>query len=129
MNSVLRMAALLLTAVAPMAHSQSAKTDLTPQELKGQSLYVARCGACHSVEYNGIGPAHKGLLGRKAGSVAGYPYSSALKNSSFSWDERKLDQWLSNPELMVPGQKMGVSIVDPVERADIVAFLKRITPK
>ena len=61
--------------------------------------------------------------------MAGYPYSSALKNSSFFWDERKLDQWLANPELMVPGQKMGVSIIDPVERADIGVFLKRITPK
>ena len=48
----------------------------------GKLLYATRCAACHSLEYNGVGPTHKGLIGRRAGTAQGYTYSNALKNSS-----------------------------------------------
>ena len=48
---------------------------------KGQELYVLRCAACYSVDYNGVGPAHAGVFGRKTGTVQNYIYSPALKAS------------------------------------------------
>lgn len=89
----------------------------------GKLLYAVRCAACHSVQYNGVGPAHKELIGRRAGTAQGYAYSSALKNSSVVWGEVSLARWLAEPEKFIPGQKMFFSVPDAQERADIVAWL------
>ena len=89
----------------------------------GRQLYAARCSACHSVEYNGVGPTHKNLIGRRAGTAAGYSYSNALKQSQVVWGEETLTRWLTEPEKFIPGQKMFISIPDSKERADLVAFL------
>src|ERR1700759_4340705 len=62
----------------------------------GKTLYQA-CAACHSVDENDIGPMHRGLVGRRAGSVPDYNYSAALKNSGITWDEAQLDRWLITP--------------------------------
>lgn len=92
----------------------------------GKQLYQSRCVACHSLDYNGVGPMHRGVFGRAAGSVQGYAYSKALAQAGVKWDERTLDRWLAGPELLVPGQRMGVSVQDPSERADLIAFLKTL---
>lgn len=97
--------------------------------LHGKQLYAIRCAICHSIEYNGVGPTHKNLIGRKAGSVPGYAYSSALKNSGVVWDEASLKQWLTEPEKFIPGQKMFISIPDAQDRADIVAYLREVGAK
>jgi cytochrome c len=89
----------------------------------GKLLYATRCAACHSLEYNGVGPTHKGLIGRRAGTAPGYTYSNALKNSSVVWEEATLSRWLTDPDKFIPGQKMFVSVPDAKERADIVAYL------
>jgi cytochrome c len=89
----------------------------------GKQLYAARCAVCHSLDYNGVGPTHKNLIGRRAGSVQGYAYSPALKNSGVVWGEATLKQWLTEPEKFIPGQKMFVAIPDAPDRADIVAYL------
>ena len=89
----------------------------------GRLLYAARCTACHSLEYNGVGPTHKNLIGRRAGTAQGYAYSSALKNSAVVWEESSLSKWLTDPEKFIPGQKMFFSVPDAQERADIVAYL------
>ncbi|MES2151941.1 MAG: c-type cytochrome [Pseudomonadota bacterium] len=93
----------------------------------GQALYQAMCAACHSIEYNGVGPAHKGLLGRRAGSLADYAYSPALKASGVVWDEKSLNRWLTNPEQFIPGQKMGFLVKSAKDRADLIAFLTSAT--
>lgn len=90
----------------------------------GQELYASRCFACHSIDANRVGPAHRGVFGRKAGSVAGYDYSPALKQSAVIWNQHTLDQWLADPEKLIPGQKMGYSVPDPQDRADLIAYLK-----
>ena len=90
---------------------------------KGKALYQA-CTACHSVEDNDLGPRHRGVVGRRAGSVADYSYSAALKASGLTWDEVTLDRWLTNPSALVPGTKMFFQIADPQSRADIIAYLK-----
>ena len=94
----------------------------------GQSLYQNLCISCHSIDYNGVGPAHKNLLGRKAGSLPDYVYSPALALSGIVWSAATLDKWLRNPEKLVPGQKMGVMVPSAQDRADLIAYLKNATP-
>jgi cytochrome c len=86
-------------------------------------LYESRCTACHSLDHSRIGPAHRGVFGRHAAQVAGFDYSPALRRTKVIWTARSLDRWLTNPEAFIPGQKMGYSISDPRDRADIIAFL------
>lgn len=91
---------------------------------RGRALYAAKCAACHSLDYNGAGPAHKGVFGRQAGRADGYDYSPALRASKLIWSEATLDRWLANPANLVPGQKMGITIPDARERRDLIAYLK-----
>jgi cytochrome c len=91
----------------------------------GRALYLTQCAACHSMDYNGVGPAHKGVFGRKAGSAQDYTYSEALQRSDVVWNENTLDQWLANPEAFIPGQKMGLSVPHAKDRADLIAHLKK----
>jgi cytochrome c len=92
---------------------------------RGKTLYQTRCAACHSIDYNGVGPAHRGVFGSTAGKVSGYSYSDAVKASKLVWNEKTLNQWLADPQKLIPGQKMGLSVPDVKERADILAFLKK----
>jgi cytochrome c len=90
---------------------------------RGQQAYEARCGGCHSVDADRIGPRHAGILGRRAGTVAGFAYSSALAASGLVWDATLLDRWLADPEELVPGQRMSYRLTDARVRADVVAYL------
>ncbi|MBX9965177.1 MAG: c-type cytochrome [Burkholderiales bacterium] len=94
---------------------------------RGAELYEARCTGCHSLDANRIGPMHRRVVGRKAGSVRDYAYSPALGKSKLTWSEANLDRWLANPEALVPGQKMGYSVPESADRADIIAYLRRET--
>jgi cytochrome c len=96
---------------------------------KGAALYQARCTACHSLDYNGVGPAHRGTFGRHAGQAPGYAYSAALRAADVVWNEATLDRWLADPEKFIPGQRMGVNVLDAADRADLIAFLKRVGGK
>src|ERR1700760_2562474 len=91
----------------------------------GKALYQG-CAACHSIDDNDLGPRHRGVVGRKAGSVADYNYSPALKNSGLTWTEDNLDRWLTDPSVLVPGTKMFFRIDDPQARADIIAYLQQL---
>jgi cytochrome c len=83
-----------------------------------------QCMICHSLDKNGIGPSHRDVFGRTAGSVPDYSYSAALKGSNIVWNETTLDHWLTNPQALVPGTKMMFSVDDAQDRADVIAFLK-----
>jgi cytochrome c len=93
--------------------------------VRGKALYQS-CGGCHSVDDNDLGPRHRGVVGRRAGSVEDYSYSAALKASGLTWDEVTLDRWLTNPSALVPGTKMFFKIDDAQSRADIIAYLKEL---
>lgn len=118
-------AALSLTFVAPLAtHAAPGSVDA------GKALYQARCTACHSLDYHGVGPAHRGLFGRQAGQAPGFMnYSSALRGTRQVWNEATLDSWLKDPEKFAPGQRMGVSVPDEQDRAHLIAYLKAATSK
>ena len=100
-----------------------------PDAVRGLAFYQSRCVACHSVAYNGVGPAHQGVFGRKAGSAPNYVYSAALKASTVVWTEKTLSLWLEDPEKFIPGQKMGVAVQDASERQDLIAYLKTLGAK
>lgn len=104
--------------------SAQASFSLAADGARGKQLYESRCIGCHSIDQNRVGPAHKGVFGRKAGSVKGYDYSAAVKSSKLIWNERTLDRWLANPEATIPGNKMGYSLPESVDRADIIEYLR-----
>lgn len=93
---------------------------------RGEQAYEARCAGCHSVATDRVGPRHAGVFGRRAGSVPGFAYSSALAASGLVWTAETLDRWLANPEAVVPGQRMGYQLGDAQARAEIVAFLSTL---
>ena len=97
--------------------------EAAPDPAVGKTLYESRCGACHSIETDRVGPRHKGVVGRKAGGVPGYDYSPALKAVKFRWTPAMLDKWLQGPSRLVPGTKMFFTVAKPEDRANIIAYL------
>jgi cytochrome c len=92
----------------------------------GAALFKAKCALCHSVVagQNKIGPSLFGVVGRKSGSVAGFNYSDANKNSGKTWDDATLDVYLTNPKALVPGTKMVFpGLPDAGDRANVIAYL------
>ena len=120
-----------------------ASTDVQPeppaQKVEEPSLSLARagdpgvgrqvyrkCQACHSLEpgKNTLGPSLAGIFGRKAGQVPNYNYSSALKNSTVVWNFPTLDAYLTNPQKVLPGNKMPFpGLKNENERKDVIAYL------
>jgi len=92
----------------------------------GQQLYQTYCTRCHAVDENKVGPAHRGVYGRLAGSAAGYEYSTGLTYADFVWNASTLDIWLKDPSAMVPWQQMDFQVPDPQERAHLIAYLKTL---
>jgi cytochrome c len=92
---------------------------------RGKELYQA-CTACHAIDENDLGPRHRGVVGRRAGSLADYAYSPALKASNLTWDRATLDRWLAGPSALVPGTKMYFQIDDAQKRADVIAYLAQL---
>lgn len=95
---------------------------------RGAALYAEDCGACHTADEDQRGPHHRGLFSRPAGSVPGFDYSDALRGAGFVWTDQLLDAWLSDPEALLPGQDMDVSVAEPQDRADLIAYLKTLQP-
>jgi cytochrome c len=94
----------------------------------GEKVFV-KCKVCHQVGENAknlVGPQLNGLIGRKAGSVEGYAYTDANKNSGFTWDEATLKEYLKNPKAKIPGTKMiFAGLPKDEDIADLIAYLKQ----
>jgi cytochrome c len=88
-----------------------------------------KCLVCHSIgpdAKNKVGPAQNGLDGRKAGTVEGFSYSDANKNSGITWNEQTFKQYIKAPQAMIPGTKMTFAgITDPQESDNLWAYLKQ----
>ncbi len=87
------------------------------------------CKMCHQIgetAKNAVGPELNGLIGRKSGTVAGYSYSAANKESGITWDEATFREYIQNPKAKVPGTKMiYAGLKDEQKINDLVAFLKQ----
>ena len=90
---------------------------------RGRAVYQEHCAGCHGVDTHREGPAHRGVVGRRAGALKDYDYSPALQNSKLLWTRATLKAWLADPEALIPGQAMDYSLDDPQEREDVVAYL------
>jgi len=114
---------------APAAASSPSATASVAAAAAGAPAAFAQCASCHSAEpgKHGIGPSLAGIYGTKAGEIAGYPFSSALKASGLTWDEPTLDKWLAGPMQMVPGTKMTYpGLPDSAKRKELIAWLKTL---
>ena len=121
-----------LAAVALMALSGPALAE--GDATKGKAAY-AKCGICHQVGPGAktlVGPELNGTVGRKAASIADYPYSPGMKKlgeEGFTWTEEHIDKWIADPKAMIPDSPMALAfqgIPDAGERADIIAYLKTV---
>jgi len=99
-----------------------------PDPAAGSTLFATVCSACHAPDHNKVGPLLEGVVGRRAGSVAGYPYSTALAQSGITWDAATLDKWLAGPQHLIPGAQMPFSLPDAVRRRDVIAYLATLKP-
>ncbi len=100
--------------------------SLTGDAAAGEKIF-ATCSVCHSVEegVNKVGPSLHGVVGREAGSIEGFAYSDANKNSGITWTPEELFVYLADPQGTVPGTKMAFAgLKDPQQRADVIAYLK-----
>jgi cytochrome c len=114
----------ILLAVAGVLAIAHPKPGLAAGDVARGAKVYQDCMICHALDRNEIGPRHRDVFGRRAGSVASYDYSAALKASGIVWEETTLDKWLSDPPALVPGTKMMYSVDDAQDRADVIAFLK-----
>lgn len=117
---------ILLVSLMFAALSHPAKAVGDPAA--GEKIFQ-RCRACHQIgetARNGVGPKLNGLLGRPAGSIEGYSYSPANKNSGITWDEPTFRDYIKGPQVKIPNTKMVFpGLKSDQEIDDIVAFLKQ----
>lgn len=115
---------LALFALGAAARAESETSD-------GKLAFNNACRTCHSFKPgdNRLGPTLHGVVGRKAGSVEGYQFSSAMQQSSIVWDEANLDAFIEDPNKVVHGNAMKPygGIDDPAQRQEIVAYLKTLS--
>jgi cytochrome c len=117
---------LILLLLLPAAASAAEVGDAA----RGERAFQ-RCYACHSVDADEKaklqGPSLYRIIGRPAGTVAGYEYSDAMRERAAAglvWDAAALDRYIADPESLVPGTRMSVPpLRDEQERADIIAYL------
>jgi cytochrome c len=109
----------------PLVCGSLGEAEGRAQSTDGARLYSQRCGACHSLDANRVGPRHRGVVGRRAGDVPGFRYSPALARANIVWTRTTLERWLRGPRAMVPGTTMGFSLSDPAERRAIIDYLAR----
>ncbi len=117
-------------AIAPAADDTetldgSKFASFTGDAAAGEKVFLS-CKACHAIEAgrNMVGPSMHGLQGRISGTIPGYTYSVANKNSSIVWSNEKLFQYLEAPQRVIPGTKMTYTgVKDPQQRANLIAYL------
>ena len=93
----------------------------------GEKGFV-QCKACHQIgenAKNAVGPVLNGVIGRHSGTVEGYSYSAANKNSGLTWDEATFREYIKDPRAKVPGTKMVFAgVKDDQKVSDLIAYLK-----
>lgn len=118
-----------VVAIMAAAACPAAAATPDPQTLPGAHVWQARCSSCHALDANKIGPMHRGVYGRAAGTAPGFGYSAGMKPSGIVWNDHTLDQWLQGPQKMVKGARMYVTLADPADRTAVIAYLKAVSGK
>jgi cytochrome c len=127
---IMAIAVLALTGCSKAPEQSETTTPAAQTEtaaVGGAPASFGQCAICHQVkpDANGLGPSLHGIVGRKAGIVAGFAYSPAMKSSGVTWDEASLDAFIEAPQKFVPGTRMAfVGLKDKAKRDEIIAWLK-----
>jgi cytochrome c len=99
----------------------------------GQTVFNQKCGSCHTVTadlaHGLLGPNLVGVIGRPAGTVAGWDFSPALKDSKVIWTDENLNKWLTDSRAFVAGTEMDLKVPSRLEREDVIAYLKTLKAK
>ncbi len=88
------------------------------------------CASCHSVAAgeHGVGPSLHGIIGRRAASIEDFRYSPAMRKSDITWTPETLNTFIADPQMLVPANRMAYAgLIDPAERADLIAYLQQAT--
>ena len=113
------------TSAAEATVAGTASTAAAPHQGEIPRAFAV-CSACHTVTPgtpSRHGPSLHGVIGRKAGTLPGFAYSRAMRESGITWDEAVLDEYLNDPRQHVPGTNMFTPTPDPVQRKAIIEFL------
>jgi cytochrome c len=96
----------------------------------GQQMFNNLCRTCHSTKEgdNRLGPHLHRIIGRKAGSLPNYGYSSAMKGADFVWDEAKLNRFIASPdEWCRANMKPYGGLASAEDRDKVIAFLRSLS--
>jgi cytochrome c len=117
----------LIGAIVLLAATGAARAE--GDAARGEKRFE-ECATCHTVErgVNNVGPSLSGLFERKAGEIANFRYSPALKKSGITWTPQALDTFIADPQKEVPGNRMPFAgMPDAADRADLIAYLQKAT--
>jgi cytochrome c2 len=115
----------LIWAMALLAMAGSARAD--GDAARGEKRFED-CVACHRLQAgeNEVGPSLHGVFDRKAGELADFRFSPALKRSGITWTAQSLDAFLADPQKVVPANRMPYAgMLDAGDRADLIAYLQK----
>jgi cytochrome c len=124
MIDAIRVTAALLMALLLIGTAR-ADGDAARGEVKFQD-----CAACHKLEAgaNNLGPSLHGIFERKAGELADFRYSPAIKRCGIAWTPETLEKFIADPQAMVPGNRMPYAgMASAADRADLIAYLQKAT--
>ncbi len=118
--------------MGPIQSTFPRRFQVTKSNDPGELEFRRKCSVCHSLtpdSKNRAGPTLYGIFGRKAGTVPGYDYSPALRNSDIIWNEQTIGKLFDHgPDVVVPGTKMPIQRLKSVEhREELIRFLKKAT--
>jgi cytochrome c len=117
--------------IASLVVLTSTTAALAQDAAAGEKVFAV-CKACHQIgetAKNSVGPVLNGIVGRKAGTYAGYNYSDANKNSGLTWDEPTFRDYIKDPKAKIPGTKMiYAGLKDEQKISDLLAYLKQYEP-
>jgi len=126
---------LIADATGPLSQYQPPLSDAFKQQLReadlaaGENTFMRKCSSCHDHKKqggHGKGPHLWNLLGRKAGTMEGFEFSPAMRNSGHTWNISTLNYYLINTEQAVPGRLMDFrGMRRDKERANLIAFLRQ----
>jgi cytochrome c len=117
----------IATSVLSLALAASAHAD--GDIARGEARFQ-ECAACHKLEAgaNEVGPSLHGIFSRKAGELADFRFSPAMKRSGIIWTTETLDKYIADPQAFIPANRMPYAgITNASDRADLIAYLQKAT--
>jgi cytochrome c len=120
--TIVTTASLLTSLFAVAAHAEG-------DAVRGEARFQ-ECAACHKLDAgtNEVGPSLHGVFSRKAGELADFRYSPAMKRSGVAWTPETIDKYIADPQAFIPANRMPYAgISNAGDRADLIAYLQKAT--